>query len=79
MSEDVNNAEVVSVKPNKILIQVTDLNDFKLADETLKVGSYIKVLNNDDAILVAIIENFSIGFDKRDERIYLIEALPLGF
>lgn len=78
MSEDVNNAEVVSVKPNKILIQVTDLNDFKLADETLKVGSYIKVLNNDDAILVAIIENFSIGFDKRDERIYLIEALPLG-
>ena len=78
MSESVNKAEVISVRPNKIVVQVTDLNDFKVADETLKVGSYIKILNNDDAILIAIIENFSIGFNKDNERIYLIEALPLG-
>lgn len=78
MSDVVNQAEVISVRPNKIVVQVTDLNDFKVADETLKVGSYIKILNNDDAILIAIIENFSIGFDKNNERIYLIEALPLG-
>lgn len=78
MSEVVNQAEVVSVRPNKIIVQVTNLNDFKVAGETLKVGSYIKILNNDDAILIAIIENFSIGFDKSNERIYIIEALPLG-
>lgn len=78
MSEVVNQAEVVSVRPNKIIVQVTNLNDFKIAGETLKVGSYIKILNNDDAILIAIIENFSIGFDKGNERIYIIEALPLG-
>lgn len=78
MSEVVNQAEVISVRPNKIIVQVTNLNDFKVAGETLKVGSYIKVLNNDDAILIAIIENFSIGFDKSNERIYIIEALPLG-
>uniref|UniRef100_UPI000E6AD518 ATP-binding protein n=1 Tax=Acinetobacter soli TaxID=487316 RepID=UPI000E6AD518 len=78
MSDIVNQAEVISVRPNKIVVQVTDLNDFKLADDTLKVGSYIKILNNDDAILIAIIENFSIGFDKNNERVYLIEALPLG-
>ncbi|WP_433847219.1 anti-phage-associated helicase HerA [Acinetobacter proteolyticus] len=71
-------AEVVSVRPNKITVQVTNLEDFKLPDESLKVGSYIRVTNNDDAILIAIIENFSIGFDNRNERIYLIEALPLG-
>jgi len=78
VSEVVNQAEVVSVRPNKIIVQVTNLNDFKVAGETLKVGSYIKILNNDDAILIAIIENFSIGFDKSNERIYIIEALPLG-
>ncbi|TDM62940.1 ATP-binding protein [Acinetobacter sp. KU 011TH] len=59
-------------------VQVTNLENFKLPDESLKVGSYIRVTNNDDAILIAIIENFSIGFDNRNERIYLIEALPLG-
>ncbi|MCH7336634.1 anti-phage-associated helicase HerA [Acinetobacter sp. NIPH 2699] len=78
MSEVVNQAEVISVRPNKIIVQVTNLNDFKVAGETLKVGSYIKILNNDDAILIAIIENFSIGYDKSNERIYIIEALPLG-
>lgn len=71
-------AEVISVKPSKITVQVTDLENFKLPDESLKVGSYIRVTNHDDAILIAIIENFSIGFDNKNERIYLIEALPLG-
>ncbi len=71
-------AQVISVRPNKIIVQVADLDDFKLPNEHLKVGSYIKVTNNDDAELVAIIENFTIGFDKANEQIYLIEALPLG-
>ena len=64
--------------PNKITVQVTNLEDFKLPNESLKVGSYIRVTNNDDAVLIAVIENFSIGFNHKDERIYLIEALPLG-
>lgn len=71
-------AEVISVKPSKITVQVTNLEDFKLPNESLKVGSYIRVTNNDDAILIAIIENFSIGVNNLNERIYLIEALPLG-
>lgn len=76
--EPQNTAEVISVRPNKIVIQVDDLKNFKLADETLKVGSYLKITSNDSAVLMAIIENFSIGFDKDNQRIYLIEALPLG-
>ncbi|WP_217424343.1 anti-phage-associated helicase HerA [Acinetobacter sp. Marseille-Q1618] len=78
MKDDIYLAEVISVKPNKILVQVTNLESFKLPEEHLKVGSYIKVTNNDDAKLIAIIENFSIGFDKDNEQVYLIEALPLG-
>jgi uncharacterized protein len=43
----------------------------------LKVGSYLKISDNENAILIAIIENFQIavGDGARD---YIIEAFPLG-
>lgn len=78
IEEPKNTAEVISVRPNKIVIQVDDLNNFEVAGETLKVGSYLKVTSNESAVLMAIIENFSIALNNRNERIYLIEALPLG-
>lgn len=78
IQEPQNTAEVISVRPNKIVIQVDDLKNLKLADETLKVGGYLKVTSNDSAVLMAIIENFSIALDKNSNRVYLIEALPLG-
>ena len=74
-------AEVVSVYPDKIKIVVDDIEDFQLADEKLKVGSYVRVSDNDNAILLAVIENYSIEIvENGDEpaRRYLIEANPLG-
>lgn len=77
------NAEVISVYPNKVKIAVDD--DFiQSASETLKVGSYIRISDDDDIALIAIIENFSIEvFEKKDDttptrRKYIIEANPLG-
>ena len=78
MIDEKSLAQVISVRPNNIIVEVSNLEDFKIPNESLKVGSYLKITNNDDAILIAIIENFSIGLNKLDERIYLIEALPLG-
>lgn len=76
------NAEVVSVYPNKVKISVEDLENFQLAEETLKVGSYLRICDNDNAILMAMIENFTIevGVDSNGEatRKYLLEANPLG-
>lgn len=76
------NAEVISVLPNKIKISVEDLEDFQIAEEKLKVGSYLRILDNENAILIPIIENFSIeiGKDKADipVRKYILEANPLG-
>lgn len=37
------NAEVISVFPHKIRIVVDNLEEFKFKDESLKVGSYLKV------------------------------------
>lgn len=76
--EEKLNAEVVSVYPNKVKISVEKLEDFKLADESLKVGSYLRISDNDNAVLIAIIENFSIEINDKGERKHLIEANPLG-
>ena len=55
------NAEVIAVLPNKVKISVDDLEDFQLAEEKLKVGSYLRIADNDNVVLIAIIENFNIG------------------
>lgn len=78
MAEDNLNAEVVSVYPNKLKIIVDKLEDFRIADEALRVGSYLKVSDNDNAVLMAIIENFSIDVSAEGKRTHVIEAHPLG-
>ena len=58
------NAEVIAVLPNKVKISVDDLENFQLAEEKLKVGSYLRIADNDNAVLIAIIENFNIIIEK---------------
>lgn len=72
------NAEVVSVYPDKVKISVDKLEDFKIADESLKVGSYLRISDNENAVLIAIIENFSIEVKDDGNRKHVIEAIPLG-
>lgn len=71
------NAEVIAVFPNKVKILVDKLEDFQLAEETLKVGSYLRIADNDNAVLIAVIENFSIevisGEKVPSDRRYIIE------
>ncbi|MCI9038407.1 MAG: ATP-binding protein [Clostridia bacterium] len=77
MEENIN-AEVIGVFPDKIKISVDDLENFSLANESLKVGSYLRVLDNENAVLIAIIENFSIEVKEDEKKKYIIEATPLG-
>jgi hypothetical protein len=76
------NAEVIAVFPNKVRISVDDLASFKHAEESLRVGSYLKVSDNENVALMCIIESFSIelreGKDGKTERVYVIDAYPLG-
>lgn len=82
MNPEKMNAEVISVFPNKVRISVDDLEDFQIAEDKLKVGSYLRIADNDNAVLIAVIENFSIevGVDKNGDpmRKYILEASPLG-
>lgn len=72
-------AEVISVYPNKVKIAVDD-EFIKSASESLKVGSYIRIADDDDMALIAIIENFLIEVVEEGiaNRRYIIEANPLG-
>lgn len=72
------NAQVIAVFPDKVKIVVEDLEDFKIAEESLKVGSYLKIEDNENAILIAVIENFQITVNNNGQRDHIIEAFPLG-
>jgi len=76
------NAEVIAVFPNEVRIAVDDLASFKHAEESLRVGSYLKVSDNDNVALMCIIESFSIELredkEKKTQRVYIIDAYPLG-
>ncbi len=74
------NAVVTSVFPDKIRIEVKDIESFKIAGEKLSVGSYLRVSDSEDCAIMAIIENFLIEKTERmEERKYILEALPIGF
>ncbi|KIE43131.1 ATP-binding protein [Geobacter anodireducens] len=72
------NAQVVAVFPDKVRIVVDRLEDFKIAEESLRVGSYVRIADNENAILIAIIENFQIVVREDGTRNHVIEAFPLG-
>ena len=71
-------AEVIAVYPNKVRICVDDLGSFTDGHPLLRVGSYLRVTDHEDCVLIAIIESFVIEVDDRANRRHVIEALPLG-
>ena len=74
------NAVVTSVFPNKVKIEVKNIENFKIAGEKLSVGSYLRISDSEDCAIIAMIENFSIEkTEEEKERRYIIEAIPIGF
>ena len=72
-------AEVIGVYPNKVKIAVDEIENFQIAEEKLKIGSYLEICDNENCKLIAIIENFSIEIkDENSSKKYILEATPLG-
>ncbi|WLR46573.1 ATP-binding protein [Halobacillus litoralis] len=77
-----NIAKVVSVLPNKVKVQVQDLDKFhEDSMEKVSIGSYLRVSDEKDCSLIAMVENFTIeeNKDNPDEPKYIIEATPMGY
>lgn len=70
-------AEVIAVFPDKVKISVEDIAAFS-DGKSIKVGSYLRITDNEACALIAIIENFCIEVTEKAERRHIIEALPLG-
>jgi hypothetical protein len=73
-------AIVTGVYPNKVQIEIIDIDSFKLAGEKLSVGAYVRISDSEDCAIIAVIENFSIQkAEESAERRYLVEGIPIGF
>lgn len=74
------NAVVTAVRPNKVHVEVSDIESFKAAGEKLSVGAYLSVSDVNECAIIAVIESFSITGTREDSiRSYVIEAVPIGF
>lgn len=75
-------AEVIAVFPDKVRISVDNIEDFTIAEKDLRVGSYLRISDNDNAKVFAVIENFTIELDTSSDgepiRKYILEASPMG-
>lgn len=75
-------AEVVAVFPDKVRISVDSIEDFSIAENQLRVGSYLRIADNDNSVVIAVIENFTIEVGTTStgdaSRKYILEANPLG-
>lgn len=75
-------AEVIAVFPDKVRISVDSIEDFAIAEDNLRVGSYLRIADNDNAVMIAVVENFTIEVSTTPEgeaqRNYILEANPLG-
>ena len=79
MSESIN-AEVISVYPDKVKVSIDDLDSFRLAEQHLKVGSYLRIADSDDVVLIAVINSFSIEVRELVEDEEAIDPnLPIQF
>lgn len=71
-------AEVISVYPDKIEVLIDKIEDYKYADNSLKVGSYLQIYDNENSIIIAVIENFSIIVNEKGDKLYKLQSRPLG-
>ena len=78
-------AEVIAVYPDKVKIAADDLEKYQAKVEKLKIGSYLKVVGNDESVgIITMIENFTIEAidegktDTDNVRKHIIEARVLG-
>jgi hypothetical protein len=60
LNQEQTNSYVIAVFPNKVRIVIEDLNKFREVDQTLRVGSYLRIEDSDNASMIALIENFQI-------------------
>jgi hypothetical protein len=74
------NAIVTGVYPDKVQIEIADIESFKVAGEKLSVGAFVRISDSEDCAIIAVIQNFCIQkTEETAERHYVVEGVPIGF
>lgn len=77
---------ISTVTPNLIQIEVLNCQEFKSETEDFVIGSYLKISDDSNKSIIAIVQSYKIketnSLDDEDEitqPIFIIDAQPLGF
>ncbi len=74
------NAIVTGVYPDKIHIEVLNIESFRIAGEKLSVGAYLRISDSEECAIIAVVQSFSIQKSEEDQaRSYVIDGIPIGF
>ncbi len=76
-------AAVNAIFPNQVTVTVYDLDAFQEEESALRVGSYLRIVDNEDTVLIAMVESFTIAPGEPDETGYIrptykLEGRPIG-
>lgn len=83
--------KVVSVAPNLIQIEITDIVEFKKADESLSLGAFLQITDDKGVSVIAMAKSYRIKdptdeppngegpIPKPKQPSFIIDAQPLGF
>ena len=74
-------AKVISVSPNLIQIEVFDSEGYQGLAEKLLIGTYLKIMDDNNLSIICIIQSFKIKDSVSDsgEASFVVEAQPAGF
>lgn len=85
MSPKDQNLRIFSVEPNEILLKVINVDEF-INQNSFKIGSYIKIDDDDSVPIIAIVKSFKILDDKENSAYkenedypFVIQAQPIGY
>ena len=82
MYKGFENAEVIAIFPDKIRIAIHDIEDFQKNDSRVKVGNFIRIVDDEGIVMIAMIEVYNMEYiptlNGEVIRRYFLEAVPLG-
>lgn len=86
MSENTDIFRILNVSPNLIQVEVLDFEKFKNATKDFTIGSYLKISDDNNTAIIAIVQSFKIkennSKDAEGEVIeptFILDSQPIGF
>ena len=76
-------AVVNAIFPDRVTVTIFDLDSFRTKESPLRVGSYLRIVDYEDTVLIAMIESFTIVLEGPDEaglahQTFKLDGRPIG-